>query len=77
VRALTALAAVVGVVVLYHLALYFYVDESIDRVEALATDGPEILAPQLQEGAETYLVVGTGVPGQEGPASVVTLLAAV
>jgi LCP family protein required for cell wall assembly len=76
-RALVALAAVLGVVVLYHLGLYFYVDQKIDRVEALATDGPEILAPALQEGDATYLVVGTGVPGQDGGASVTTLLASV
>jgi LCP family protein required for cell wall assembly len=74
---LVALAAVVGVVVLYHLALYFYVDQKIGRVEALATDGPEVLAPALQAGAETYLVVGTGVPGQDGDSSVTTLLASV
>ena len=77
VRALVALALVVGVVVLYHLGLYFYVDQKIDRVDALATDGPEVLAPALQEGAETYLVVGTGVPGQTGAASVATLVAQV
>jgi LCP family protein required for cell wall assembly len=77
VRALVALAAVLGVVVLYHLGLYFYVDQKIDRVDALATDGPEILAPALQEGDETYLVVGTGVPRQDGGAAVTTLLASV
>ncbi|SDE36944.1 transcriptional attenuator, LytR family [Blastococcus fimeti] len=77
VRTGLALAGVVGLVVLYHLGLYFYVDQKIDRVDALATDGPEILAAQLQEASETYLVVGTGVPGQEGPASVATLLASV
>lgn len=77
VRAAVALAAVAGVVLLYHLGLYFYVDQKIARVEALATDGPEILAAQLQEASETYLVVGTGVPDQEGPASVATLLASV
>jgi LCP family protein required for cell wall assembly len=77
VRAAIALAALVGVVVLYHLGLYFYVDQKIGRVDALATDGPEILAAQLQEASETYLVVGTGVPDQEGPASVATLLASV
>ncbi len=72
-----ALAAVVGVVVLYHLGLYFYVDQRIDRVEALAVDGPEVLAPTLQAEDETYLVVGSGVPGQTGPASVAALLASV
>jgi LCP family protein required for cell wall assembly len=76
-RAVAVLAAVVGVVVLYHLGLYFYVDQKIERVEALATDGPEVLAPQLQAGSETYLVVGTGIPGQDGAASVATLLASV
>jgi LCP family protein required for cell wall assembly len=76
-RALLALAAVVGVVVLYHLGLYFYVDQKIDRVDALAIDGPEVLAPALQAGAENYLVVGTGIPGQQGAASVATLLASV
>ncbi|WP_241176119.1 cell division control 45 family protein [Modestobacter sp. KNN46-3] len=30
------------------------------------TDGPEVLAPQLQETSSTYLVVGTGVPGRSG-----------
>ena len=77
VRALVAAAAVLGIVVLYHLGLYFYVDQKISRVEALATDGPEVLAPALQAGAETYLVVGTGVPGQDGGSSVTTLLASV
>ena len=38
VRAAVALAAVLGVVVLYHLGLYFYVDQKIGRVDALATD---------------------------------------
>jgi LCP family protein required for cell wall assembly len=77
VRAAVVLAAVVGVVVLYHLGLYFYVDQKIERVDALATDGAEVLAPRLQADSETYLVVGTGVPGQEGAASVSTLLVSV
>jgi LCP family protein required for cell wall assembly len=72
-----ALGAVVGVALLYHLGLYFYVDQKIDRVDVLAVDGPEILAPALQAGDETYLVVGSGVPGQTGAASVATLLASV
>jgi LCP family protein required for cell wall assembly len=76
-RVLVALAALIGVVVLYHLGLYFYVDQKIDRVNALATDGPEVLAPGLQAGADNYLVVGSGIPGQKGAASVATLLASV
>ncbi|TYP89538.1 LCP family protein [Blastococcus xanthinilyticus] len=73
----TALAGIVGVVVLYHLALYFYVDQRIDRVDALALDGPEVLAPELQEAAETYLVVGSGIPDQTGAASIATLVVSV
>ncbi|MCZ2859248.1 LCP family protein [Blastococcus sp. VKM Ac-2987] len=76
-RAAIALAGIVGVVVLYHLALYFYVDQRIDRVDVLALDGAEVLAPELQEAAETYLVVGTGIPGQTGAASVATLVVSV
>ncbi|SET83299.1 LCP family protein [Geodermatophilus poikilotrophus] len=75
VRVATGLAALVGVVLAYHLGLYFYVDQRIERVQALTPDGAEVLAPGLQEGAATYLVVGTGLPGEEGPASVATLLA--
>lgn len=77
VRAVVALAVVLGLVALYHLGLYFYVDRSIGRVDALATAGPEVIAPALQEGARTYLVVGTDVPGQEGASSVTALLASV
>ncbi|MDQ1660041.1 MAG: hypothetical protein QOJ68_21 [Blastococcus sp.] len=73
----TALALVLGVVVLYHLALYFYIDQKIGRVRALATDGAEILAPQLQAGTQNYLVVGTGVPARTGPASVTVQIVSV
>lgn len=74
-RAAMALLLVLGVVAAYYVGLYFYVDRSIDRVDALVTDGPEVLAPQLQNAAQTYLVVGTGLPGRSGPASVSTLIA--
>jgi len=77
VRVVLALVVVLGLVALYPLGLYFYVDRSMDRVAALATDGPEILAPQLQAGSANYLVVGTRVPGEQGPASVATLLVSV
>jgi LCP family protein required for cell wall assembly len=75
IRVAAGLAALVGVVLAYHLGLYFYVDQRIERVEALTPDGAEVLAPALQEGAATYLVVGTGLPGEDGPASIATLLA--
>ncbi|MGY1651140.1 LCP family glycopolymer transferase [Geodermatophilus sp. SYSU D01119] len=73
-RAVIGAGALVGVVAAYHLGLYSYVDQSISRVAALAPQGPEVIAAQLQEGATTYLVVGTGLPGTEGAASVTTLL---
>ena len=75
IRAATGLVALVGIVLAYHLGLYFYVDQRIERIQALTPDGAEVLAPALQEGAATYLVAGTGLPGEDGPASVVTLLA--
>jgi LCP family protein required for cell wall assembly len=73
-RAGLALVAVLGLALAYHLGLYSYVDRSIARVAALAPEGPEVIAPQWQEGTTTYLVVGTDLPGTEGPASVSTLL---
>ncbi|MBY3554542.1 LCP family protein [Modestobacter lapidis] len=74
-RVAVALAVLLGVVASYYVGLYFYVDRAIGRVDALVTDGPEVLAPGLQDAAETYLVVGTGLPGRSGPASVSTLIA--
>ncbi|WP_233495939.1 LCP family protein [Geodermatophilus sp. TF02-6] len=74
VRAAVALAALVGVVLAYHVGLYLYVDRDIQRVDALAPDGAEVLAPRLQEGAATYLVVGTGLPGAAGAGTVAPLL---
>jgi LCP family protein required for cell wall assembly len=76
-RVVMTVVGLVALVALYHLGLYFYVDQKIDRVDALATDGAEILAPALQDGTETYLVVGTDVPGENGPQSVSVLLASV
>ena len=71
------MALVLGIVVLYHLGLYFYIDQKIGRVQALATDGAEILAPQLQAGTQNYLVVGTGVPARTGPSSVTAQIVSV
>ncbi|MCW2617701.1 MAG: Cell envelope-related transcriptional attenuator, partial [Modestobacter sp.] len=74
-RAAVALVALLTVVAAYYVGLYFYVDRSIDRVDALVTDGPEVLAPQLQESAQTYLVVGTALPGRTGQSAVSALIA--
>jgi LCP family protein required for cell wall assembly len=74
-RVAVALVALLGLVATYFVGLYFYVDHSIGRVDALVTDGPEVLASELQDAAETYLVVGTGLPGRSGPASVSAFIA--
>jgi LCP family protein required for cell wall assembly len=74
-RVAVALVALLGIVAAYYVGLYFYVDRTLDRVDALVTDGPEVLAPQLQESAQTYLVVGTDLPGRSGPSAVSTLIA--
>jgi LCP family protein required for cell wall assembly len=74
-RVAFALVALLGIVAAYYVGLYFYADRSFDRVDALVTDGPEILAPQLQESSQTYLVVGTGLPGRSGLSAVSTLIA--
>ncbi|WP_409328609.1 LCP family protein [Trujillonella humicola] len=76
-RLAQGVVALVVLVAAYYLGLYVYVDTSIERVEALAADGPEVIAPGLQEGAATYLVVGTGMPGAEGADGVAALLARV
>ncbi|MEU2347150.1 LytR C-terminal domain-containing protein [Modestobacter sp. NPDC049651] len=75
VHALVALGCIVTVVAGYYLGLYLYADRAIDRVDALVTDGPEVLAPQLQAAGSTYLVVGTGLPGRSGAAAVSTVVA--
>ncbi|MQA33035.1 LytR family transcriptional regulator, partial [Modestobacter roseus] len=74
-RAGVVAAALLATVLTFYVGLYFYADVSMTRVDALATDGPEVLAPQLQETSRTYLVVGTDLPGRTGPAAVSTLVA--
>ncbi len=74
-RVALALVALLGLVTVYYVGLYFYVDRGIDRVDALVTDGPEVLAPQLQETSSTYLVVGTGSPGDTELAAISPVLA--
>ncbi|MCZ2827849.1 LytR C-terminal domain-containing protein [Modestobacter sp. VKM Ac-2986] len=74
-RAVFALLALLGVVVAAYGGLYVYGDRALGRVDALVPDGPEVLAPQLQVGAETSLVVTSGLPGRSGLASVSALVA--
>ncbi|NEK93321.1 LCP family protein [Modestobacter muralis] len=74
-RTVFALLALLGVVVAAYGGLYVYGDRALGRVDALVPDGPEVLAPQLQVGAETSLVVTSGLPGRSGLASVSALVA--
>ena len=74
-RAVFALLALLGVVVAAYGGLYVYGDRALGRVDALVPDGPEVLAPQLQVGSETSLVVTSGLPGRSGLASVSVLVA--
>ncbi len=74
VRVAVVLGVLVGLVGAFSVGLYFYADRSTDRVAALSPGAPEILVPQLQVGATTWLVLGTGAPGAEGPAAVTAQL---
>ncbi len=69
VRAAVVVSVLVALVGGFYVGLYVYADRSVDRVAALSTTAPEILAPQLQDGATTWLVLGTGAPGEDGPAA--------
>jgi hypothetical protein len=74
-RAAIAALAVAGVVAAGYGGLYVYGDHALTRVDALVPDGPEVLAPQLQATAETYLLVTSGLPGRSGPASMSAVVA--
>ena len=73
-RVAVALAVLIGLLGAFYVGLYFYADRSTDRVAALSPGAPEILVPQLQVGATTWLVLGTGAPGLDGPAAVTAQL---
>jgi LCP family protein required for cell wall assembly len=74
-RVAIALVTLLGLVVVSYVGLYVYGDRALDRVDALVPDGPEVLAPQLQKSSQTYLLVGTDLPGRSGQAAVSTLIA--
>jgi hypothetical protein len=60
VRVAVVLGVLVGLVAGFYVGLYFYADRGMDRVAALSPQAPEVLAPQLQDAATTWLVLGTG-----------------
>lgn len=49
----------------YYVGLFFYLDRTIDRVDALAADAPGIMSPDAQDAADNFLIVGTETVGSE------------
>lgn len=43
----------------YYVGLFFYLDRTIERVNALAVDAPGIMSPQAQDATDNFLIVGT------------------
>jgi LCP family protein required for cell wall assembly len=56
---LTMLVALLASAAAYYVGLFFYLDRTIDRVDALALDAPGIMSPQAQDAADNFLIVGT------------------
>jgi len=49
----------------YYVGLFFFIDATIERVDALTVDAPGILSPQAQEEADNFLIVGTETAGSD------------
>ena len=49
----------------YYVGLFFYLDRTIERVNALAVDAPGIMSPQAQDATDNFLIVGTAGAGSE------------
>ncbi|CAN5407103.1 hypothetical protein BH24ACT9_BH24ACT9_08420 [soil metagenome] len=62
---LTLLVALLASAGAYYVGLFFYLDRTIERVDALAVDAPGIISPQAQYAADNFLIVGTGTAGSE------------
>ncbi len=56
---LTFLLALLASVAAYYVGLFFYLDRSVERVDALAVEAPGIVSAQAQDGADNFLIVGT------------------
>lgn len=61
----TMLVALLASAAAYYVGLFFYLDRSVDRVDALAVDAPGIISPEAQEAADNFLIVGTEGAGSE------------
>ena len=63
--ALTILVALLASAAAYYVGLFFYLDRTIDRVDALALDAPGIMSPQAQDATDNFLIVGTETSGSD------------
>ena len=62
---LTLLVALLASAAAYYVGLFFYLDRTIERVDALALDAPGIMSPQAQEATDNFLIVGTEASGSD------------
>lgn len=62
---LTFLLALLASVAAYYVGLFFYLDRTVQRVDALAVNSPGIVSPQAQDGADNFLIVGTRTTGAD------------
>lgn len=62
---LTLLLALLASAVAYYVGLFFYLDRTVDRVDALAVDSPGIMSGQAQDEADNFLIVGTEAAGSD------------
>lgn len=62
---LTLLLALLASAAAYFVGLFFYLDRTIERVEALDVDSPAIISAQAQEQSDTFLIVGTREVGSD------------
>lgn len=64
-RIFTALVLVALLVATYYVGLVAYADNSVQRADVLRPAGPEIVAPEAQQEAANFLVVGSDPDGPD------------
>lgn len=67
---LTVVLTAFATLAAYYVGLFFFLDRTVERVDALAVDAPGIISPQAQAAADNFLIVGTeGFGSQAGVTS--------
>lgn len=74
-RALLVVGIVVAVVVAYYVAVLFIARGNIDRQDVLRVNGPEIVDPRMQDGAQNYLIVISDSASKDAAGAQITALA--